>query len=65
MMGDRYTLILKCAYCGLGNVAGYAESSDITTFRCFCGKLNRIEMVFRSRKMRQPKEGAQDETPRV
>jgi transposase-like protein len=56
-MGDRYHLDLNCAYCGRPNPdVYYAESSGSEEFNCHaCGKRNRIQISFRSRKMQQPK----------
>ena len=47
-MGDRYSLNLYCAACGIENEdIYYAESCEATTFKCeHCGKENEIYMKF-------------------
>jgi len=59
-MGDRFIVTLNCAYCGrLNEDAWYASSCGVEYFVCsFCLKYNRMDMNFRSRKMRQPKKEA-------
>jgi len=63
-MGDRYYLRLNCAYCGQPNPPEdkdvfddgvyYAESSEITTFKCeYCKKENGISQSFIAVKLKK------------
>ncbi|MCR4307886.1 MAG: hypothetical protein NUV80_04945 [Candidatus Berkelbacteria bacterium] len=51
-MGDRYTLDLRCDWCGeLNEGVYYAESSGVTDFTCqVCDEKNDIVMKLESRK---------------
>lgn len=52
-MGDRYTLNLRCDWCGEENEdVWYAPSSSVTSFKCeHCGKENKITMNFNSKRI--------------
>ena len=53
-LGDRYQLILKCAWCGKDNDVYYAESCEQTDFICdYCKKKNKISLIFETIKYDQ------------
>ena len=51
-MGDRFTLKLRCVYCGgINDDVWYPESTGVTNFSCgHCKKINEIVMNFSTRK---------------
>ena len=49
-MGDRYTIQIKCADCGVMNEHWHAESSGSMSFDCSkCKKINWVSIGFTSR----------------
>ena len=56
-MGDRYTILIKCADCGTKNEHWHAESSGSMSFRCKkCKKINWVYMGFTSKIVSQKEE---------